>query len=70
MMDIKPLESDREYREALAEVERLMRAEPGTLEGEKLDVLATLVEAYEAKYTQASNPVDDCGFGTLVNRST
>ena len=49
-MDIKPIKSDADYRAALEEIENLMTAAPDTREGEKLDVLVTLVEAYEAKH--------------------
>jgi len=46
-MDIKPIKTDADYRASLKEVERLMMAAPDTPEGEKLDVMVTLVEAYE-----------------------
>jgi HTH-type transcriptional regulator/antitoxin HigA len=49
-MDIKPIKTDADYQAALKEIEALMMAEPDTPEGEKLDVLATLVEAYEQKH--------------------
>ena len=49
-MDIKPIKTDADYRAALKEIETLMMAEPDTPEGEKLDVLVTLVEAYEQKH--------------------
>lgn len=49
-MDIKPIKTDADYRAALNEVESLMIAGPDTPEGEKLDVMITLIEAYEAKY--------------------
>lgn len=49
-MNIKPIKTDADYRAALKETETLMMAEPDTPEGEKLDVLATLIEAYEAKH--------------------
>ena len=49
-MDIKPIKTDADYRAALKEIEILMMAELGSPEGEKLDVLATLVEAYEHKH--------------------
>ena len=49
-MDIKPIKTDADYRAALKEIEMLMTAEPDTAEGEKLDVLVTLVEAYEKKH--------------------
>lgn len=49
-MDIKPIKKDADYRAALKEIESLMIAKPDTPEGEKLDVLVTLVEAYERKH--------------------
>lgn len=49
-MDIKPVRTDTDYRAALREIEALMKAAPDTPEGEKLDVLVTLVEAYEARH--------------------
>lgn len=48
-MDIKPIKTDADYQAALTEIESLMLAAPDTPEGEKLDILATLIEAYEAK---------------------
>lgn len=49
-MNIKPIKTDTDYRAALKEVESLMTAETNTPEGEKLDVLVTLIEAYERKH--------------------
>ena len=49
-MDIKPIKTDADYRAALKEIESLMMAIPDTPEGEKLDVMVTLIEAYEAKH--------------------
>ena len=49
-MDIKPIKTDTDYRAALNEIESLMMAGPDTPEGEKLDVMVTLIEAYEAKH--------------------
>lgn len=49
-MDIKPIKTDTDYRAALKEVETLMMSEPNTPEGEKLDVLVTLIEAFERKH--------------------
>lgn len=49
-MDIKPIKTDADYRVALKEIESLMMAGPDTPEGEKLDVMVTLIEAYEAKH--------------------
>lgn len=48
-MEIKPIRTDEDYRTILQEIELLMTAAPGSPEGERLDVLATLVEAYERK---------------------
>ncbi len=49
-MDIKPIKTKADYRAALAEIERLFDAKRGTPEGDRLDVLATLAEAYEARH--------------------
>ena len=49
-MDIRPIKTDADYRAALNDIENLMMADPDTVEGEKLDILVTLVEAYEAKH--------------------
>ena len=49
-MDIKPIRTQRDYKAALAEIERLFDAKPGTEDGDRLDVLATLVEAYEQQH--------------------
>lgn len=49
-MDIKPIKTEEDYRATLREIESLMTAEPGTPEGERLDVLVTLIEAYERKH--------------------
>ena len=46
-MDIKPIRTKANYRAALKAVESLMTAKANTPEGDRLDVLATLVEAYE-----------------------
>src|SRR5688500_4657177 len=49
-MEIRPIKTKADYRAALEEIERLMKARRGTPEGDRLDVLVTLVEAYEAKH--------------------
>jgi HTH-type transcriptional regulator / antitoxin HigA len=48
-MDIKPIKTDADHQQALREIEALWGAAEGTPEGDRLDVLATLVEAYEEK---------------------
>jgi HTH-type transcriptional regulator / antitoxin HigA len=49
-MDIKPIRTEADYEAALAEIERLMDAQPSTPEEAKLDVLATLVKVYEDEH--------------------
>lgn len=46
-MNIKPIKTAKDYRAALREIEGLMAAKANTPEGDRLDVLVTLVEAYE-----------------------
>jgi HTH-type transcriptional regulator/antitoxin HigA len=52
--EIKPIRSEADYAEALSEVERLWGAPSGTLDGDRLDVLATLIDAYEDEH----HPID------------
>lgn len=49
-MEIKPVKTKADYKAALKEIESLMGEEGNTPEGERLDVLVTLVEAYEEKH--------------------
>ncbi len=49
-MSISPIKSKQDYERVLGRIERLMEAESGTRAGDELDVLTTLVEAYEAKH--------------------
>ena len=55
-MDIKPIKTDEDYRAALEEIERLMDAQPNTPEGDRLDVLTTLVDAWEEKRYPIEEP--------------
>jgi len=55
-MKIAPIKSELDYDAALAEIDRLMDAEPNTSRGDRLDVLVTLVEAYEAKLWMIDPP--------------
>lgn len=59
-MEIRPIRSEADHAEALAEIDRLWGAPLGTSEGDKLDVLATLVATYEADHhpIPAGDPVD------------
>jgi HTH-type transcriptional regulator/antitoxin HigA len=54
MPDIKPIRTEDDYDAALLEVEHLWGAKLGTPKGDRLDVLATLIDSYE----QAHHPVD------------
>lgn len=49
-MDIKPIHSELTYREALKEIELLFDALPGSEEGDRLEILAALVEVYERRH--------------------
>lgn len=49
-MEIKPIKTETDYSEALLEVEKIMDAKLNTPEGDRLDVLVTLIEAYEEKH--------------------
>ena len=55
-MDIKPIKTESDYNAALSEIEDLMEADLNTPEGDKLDVLTTLVEAYEEKHYPIGPP--------------
>jgi HTH-type transcriptional regulator / antitoxin HigA len=55
-MDIKPIRTKRDYEAALRDIESLMAARRGSPEGDRLDVLATLLEAYEAKRFRLDPP--------------
>jgi HTH-type transcriptional regulator/antitoxin HigA len=47
-MDVRPIRTEADYRRSLAEIATLMDAEMGSPDGDRLDILVTLVEAYEA----------------------
>jgi HTH-type transcriptional regulator/antitoxin HigA len=55
-MSIRPIRTEADYEAALAEIERLFDAAPDTPEGDRLDVLATLVEAYEEQHYSMPAP--------------
>ncbi len=55
-MDIRPIRTEEDYQAALAEIERLFDASPGTPEGDHLEVLLTLVEAYEEEHYSIPDP--------------
>ena len=55
-MEIKPIKSKTDYRRVLGEIQGLMLAKRNTPEGDRLDVLVTLVEAWEAKHYSLNLP--------------
>ena len=55
-MDIAPIKTQRGYRRALKRIENLMTSKRGTPEGDCLDVLVTLVEAWERQYYSLDLP--------------
>ena len=48
--EVKPIRTKRDYEAAMKEVEKLWGAKSGTRAGDRLDVLATLIDAYEAAH--------------------
>lgn len=57
-MDIRPIHTEAAYKAALKDIAGLMESDPdlGTPEGDRLDILATLVQAYEAKHMPIAPP--------------
>ena len=55
-MDIRPVRTKRDYESALKTIEQLMSARRHTPKGDRLDILVTLVEAYEAKHFRLDLP--------------
>jgi HTH-type transcriptional regulator/antitoxin HigA len=57
---VRPIRTEADYEAALAEVDEIMDATPGTPEGDRLDVLVTLIEAYEARHwaIDAPDPIE------------
>ena len=51
-MDIKPIRTENDYDEVMAQIDAIFDAQPGTPEGDLLEVLTILVEAYERSTTQ------------------
>jgi HTH-type transcriptional regulator / antitoxin HigA len=55
-MDVKPIKTEADYEAALAEIEQLFDAKSGTPEGDRLEVLAALVEIYEDEHYEIPLP--------------
>jgi HTH-type transcriptional regulator / antitoxin HigA len=60
MLEPRPIRTEADYRAALNEIERLFDAEPNTIECDRLEVLTTLVEAYEQQNypIEAPEPIE------------
>jgi len=69
-MEIRPIKTEADYEATLREIGTLMRAEADTPAGDRLDILATLVENYEAKHFAMSlpDPIDAIKF-TMEQRN-
>lgn len=55
-MEIKPIKTENDYLDALHEIEKLIDAKKDTPEGDRLDIIVTLVEAYEENNYQILPP--------------
>ena len=56
MKNLKPIRTEADYQAALVVIERLWGARTGTPEGDRLDILATLVDAYENEHYPMDPP--------------
>ena len=56
MSNIKPIKTEASYKSAMSEIERLWGSKLGTPAGDRLDVLATLVEVYEMEHFPVDLP--------------
>ena len=54
--EVKPIRTEADYEAALAEIERLWGAKAGTPDGDRLDVVATLIDAWEAEHHPMDPP--------------
>jgi HTH-type transcriptional regulator/antitoxin HigA len=63
-MTIRPIRCDVDHESALKRIQALMSAKPGTDDGDELNVLATLVDAYEAKHfpIETADPIEAIRF--------
>ncbi len=63
-MQIKPIKTEVDHAAALGEIERLWGASEGTVEGDRLEVLTTLADAYEQSHfpIDAPDPIEAIKF--------
>lgn len=64
MADVKPIRNEQDHVSAMAEIERLWGSASGTPEGDRLDVLTTLIDAYETRtfIIDAPDPIEAIKF--------
>lgn len=55
-MDIRPIKTEHDYQQTLGVIDGLFDARPNTLEGDQLEILTTLVEAYELQHYPIDPP--------------
>jgi HTH-type transcriptional regulator/antitoxin HigA len=68
--EVRPIETEADYDAALARAAELMDAEEGTPEADELDVIATLIEAYEDKHYPMGLSAADDGKGKRIQHQT
>jgi HTH-type transcriptional regulator/antitoxin HigA len=68
-MHIRPIRTDEDHETALREIEALWGAEEGTDAGDRLDVLATLVETYEIEAAMEMNGYTRAELAALIGQS-
>ena len=56
LVAVRPIRTEQDHEAALGEIEALMTARAGTADGDRLDILTTLVEAYEAEHHAIDAP--------------
>ena len=57
-MEVKPIRTNADHEAALREVEKLLDSQPGSPEGDRMEALVTLIEAYEAQHHPIPEPDD------------
>ena len=55
-MSIKPIKSERDYRKAMKLIDALIDAQPNTPDGDRLEILVTLADAWEEKHHRIEPP--------------
>lgn len=68
-MELRPIKTETDYQLALQEIELLFDAAPNTPECDQLDILSTLVEAYEKTHFPIAMPRSDRGYLLLYGYS-